>query len=145
MAKWVHIIAMVSWMAGILYLVRLLVYHTQHYGEKQDIHDLLVIMERRLANYITRPAMAVTWISGLTMAGINHSIAAAPWFWWKLLLVVIMTLVTELTCGYCKRLRKQGYPAISSIPSTRSLRWINEIPTLLLVLIVGLVIFRPFL
>ena len=138
---------MISWMAGILYLLRLFVYHSKEEWKSEKSHAMLCVMERKLFVVITRPAMALTWLSGLGMAGINHSVASSPWFMLKLSLVVLLTFVTELAGATSKRLKKQLTTNDHSpiLPTTKKLLWINEIPTLLMMIIIYLVIFRPFM
>ena len=65
--KWLHIIAVISWMAGILYLFRLFVYHAEKGQKSEENHELLTLMEKRLYRYITLPAMAISWVAGLAM------------------------------------------------------------------------------
>ena len=139
--KWWHLIAMVSWMAGVLYLIRLLVYHSTPQGKKVEVHELLSTMERRLALYILRPAMALTWITGLSMVIINPLLGHQPWFMSKLVCVIILSFVSEWAGGYRKRLLKE---TTKPLLSSRALKYINEIPTLLMIIIIALVIFRPW-
>ena len=140
--KWWHLVAMVSWMAGVLYLIRLLVYHRLSYGKNPDNHKLLTVMEKRLSLYIMRPAMAVTWLTGLAMAGLNHGVASAPWFWAKLSCVIALSFASELACGYSKKIR-QNKQLLHTLPSARFFRIYNEVPTLLMIIIIALVLFRP--
>lgn len=140
--KWLHLLALISWMAGILYLIRLYVYHSQ-YGHESSNHTMLLLMEKRLLRFITRPAMALTWLTGLTMAGLNHQLAGQPWFMLKLICVLGLSFVTEIAGGYYKRLQSREQPPHTLLPSTRRLRWFNELPTLLLALILALILFRP--
>ena len=65
--KWIHIVAVISWMAGILYLIRLFVYHAEYGPKSEDNHKLLSIMEKKLLYFITHPAMLITWITGLAI------------------------------------------------------------------------------
>ena len=139
--KWLHLMALISWMAGILYLLRLFIYHSQH-GEIESHHKMLMVMEKRLLNIITRPAMALTWLSGLSMAATNHAVAMMPWFMIKLICVILLTFVTELAARYRKKIVASG--GAHALPTTRKLRWLNELPTILMAIIIALVIFRPF-
>jgi len=141
--KWLHIVAVISWMAGILYLLRLFIYHRE-YGEKsQQNHELLSLMEQRLYNYITVPAMIATWGFGLAMISINPSLMSGQgWLHAKIALVFLLTGVTHM--GKRIMLRFSSKESINSLYSTRTLRVLNEVPTVLMIVIVALVIFRPF-
>jgi len=144
--KWWHIIALISWMAGLLYLIRLLVYHAGEHGQNKNNHALLSLMERRLARYIMRPSMLLTWLTGLGMVSTNHQVASSSWFMIKLVCVIIMSFITERAAGYGRRLWQHdtAQKGVEQIPSSKALRWINEIPTVLLIIIVAMVVFRPF-
>ena len=139
--KWWHLVAMVSWMAGVLYLLRLLVYHSTERGRGQQAHELLALMEKRLALYIVRPAMLVTWATGLGMVMMNPVIASRPWFMLKLCCVIMLSFVSEWANGYRKRLPPPHKPPRLS---ARTLKIINEVPTLLMIVIIGLVVLRPW-
>lgn len=140
--KWLHLMALISWMAGILYLFRLFIYHSQSYGKAQSNHKMLMVMEKRLLNIITRPAMTLTWISGLSMAATNHAVTMMPWFMMKLICVILLTFITELAGRYRKKIVASD--GAQALPTTRKLRWLNELPTILMAIIIALVIFRPF-
>ena len=143
--KWLHIVAVISWMAGVLYLYRLFVYHTENLG-KQEIHELLTVMETRLMKYITRPAMIVTWVAGLAMVFLIPQVAAGGWFGLKFILVLALTFSSEKGGAYVKKLAKYGMSedAAQHIPSSKKFRVLNEVPTVLMIIIVALVIFKPF-
>jgi putative membrane protein len=143
--KWLHIVAVISWMAGILYLYRLFVYHAENLG-KAEIHNLLTVMESRLMKYITRPAMIVTWIAGFAMVFLNPSIAAGHWFSTKFILVFILTFSSEKGGGYVRKFAKHGMEQNASelLPSSKKFRIYNEVPTILMLIIVALVVFKPF-
>lgn len=138
--KWLHLMSLISWMAGVLYLIRLYVYHKNYSSEN---HPMLLVMERRLFRFITRPAMALTWVSGLVMASMNHTIASQSWFMIKLTCVLVLSFVTELAGGMNKKLAS-GQDPHDILPSSRKLRFFNEVPTLLMAIILALVLFRPF-
>ena len=144
--KWLHIVAVISWMAGILYLYRLFVYHAENIGKK-DIHDLLKVMEKRLMKFITRPAMIITWMAGLGMVYLVPSIAQGGWFVTKFLLVIGLTFVSEKAGTYIKKFAVYGLEVggAEKIPTAKMFRILNEVPTVLMLLIVGLVVFKPFL
>lgn len=143
--KWLHIVAVISWMAGVLYLYRLFVYHAENLG-KQESHDLLTIMENRLMRYITRPAMIVTWIAGLAMVFHTPAVAAGGWFGVKFLLVLGLTFSSEKGGAYVKKFAAHGMDedAANILPTSKKFRMLNEVPTVLMIIIVGLVIFKPF-
>lgn len=135
--------SLISWLAGALYLIRLYVYHSQtKYGGESSNHALLMVMENRLFRFITRPAMLLTWISGLTMAALNHTITTQPWFILKLICVLMLTFITEFAGAYRKKLADKTHPMTAQL-STRQLRFFNEIPTILMAIIIALVLFRP--
>ena len=135
--KAVHILAIVAWMAGMLYLPRLFVYHAGA-PKGSDSALTFAIMEQRLIRFIMLPALIVTWITGLTLA-VQAGFFQAPWLHFKLALVLAMTGLH----GYFSVLRK-GLAAGTNARSPRFFRIINEAPTILLVGIVFLVVLKPF-
>jgi putative membrane protein len=137
--KWLHFVAIISWMAGVLYLYRLLVNQSEH-GHKPDNHALLDLMARRLYRYITVPAMVAAFVGGLGMISINHGIAATGWFQVKFVCVLALAAATI----YAKRLVTRFGNKEANVPSSKRLRLYNEIPTILMLIIVGLAVFRPF-
>jgi len=135
--KALHVIAVISWMAGMLYLPRLFVYHCEaEAGSKQS--ETFKVMERRLLNAIINPAMIVTWLAGLYLAWAGH-LFSASWFHGKFLLVVLLSGVH----GYFSRCVKD-FAADRNTKSQRFYRFINEVPTILMIGIVILVIVKPF-
>lgn len=138
--KWLHIIAVISWMAGILYLFRLLIYHKERGVEVSSIHELLSLMEFRLYRYITVPAMLVAVCAGLIMISLSPVMLVSGWLKWKLAFVLLLVVVT-MKAGSLVRL---GARDPSLLPSGRDLRIANEIPTVLMMVIVGLVVFQSF-
>lgn len=138
--KWLHIIAIISWMAGILYLYRLLIYHVEKGPTNKDIHELLKLMEKRLYKFITLPAMLLAWLAGLSMAFLNSNLLSFQWLQAKIILVLLLTGATI----YANTLRNKFTKSLENTPTSRTLRFLNEVPTLLMMLIVALVIFRPF-
>ncbi len=136
--KSLHLIAVISWMAGLLYLPRIFVYHVENFEKKQTT-EVFEIMEKRLFNYIMRPAMVLSWILGIILISIigieNFSFL---WLQIKLILVVLLSIYNEYL-GKCAKLLKIG----ENRKSARFYRIINEIPTLLLIFIVFIVIFKP--
>lgn len=134
--KALHVIAVISWMAGLLYLPRLFVYHCG--AEKGSVQsETFKTMERRLLVAIMTPAMITAWASGLWMA-LEAGFFQAPWFHLKL------TLALAMTATHIHFWRQQrAFAADSNHHSPRYFRIWNEIPTLLMIFIVGLVILKP--
>ena len=136
--KALHLIAVISWMAGLLYLPRIFVYHTENQGEKQ-ISKVFKIMEFKLYNYIMMPAMILSWIFGLILIGsIGFEQLHSTWLIIKLTLVVVLTIY-HFFLGNCLNKFKNDENKYSS----RFFRIFNEIPTILLILIVFIVVFKP--
>ena len=136
--KSLHLIAMVSWMAGLLYLPRIFVYHVEN-KEKKEITTIFNVMERRLYFYIMRPAMILTWIFGLILIYLNGiEIFSQLWIQIKIVLVVLLSAYHEYL-GKCLISLKNN----TNIKSSKFFRIINEIPTVLLIFIVFLAIFKP--
>ncbi len=137
--KALHVVAMVAWMSGLFYLPRLYVYHCQVAPGSAE-GERFKVMERRLLKQIMNPAMIVTWIAGLLMAGIPGVVDMHTlWFPVKLVLVLLMTGFH----GACSRWRRDFLNDRNRRPE-KFYRIANEIPTVLLVLIVVLVIVKPF-
>ena len=140
MYEWIkalHVIAVIAWMAGMLYLPRLFVYHTEaEAGSKQS--ETFKMMERRLLKAIMNPAMIVTWLAGLYLAFAGYWFSAG-WFHGKLLLVVLLTGVH----GFFSRCVK-NFAADRNTRSQTFYRVINEVPTLLMIGAVILVVVKPF-
>jgi putative membrane protein len=134
-----HIIAVIAWMAGLLYLPRLFVYHAMSKaGSEQS--ETFKVMERRLLRYITTPAMLAAWIFGLILAFsplIDWS--KDGWFHAKLLLVVVLSGFSGLLAKWTK-----DFAADRNTHTPRFYRIVNEVPTVLMILIVILVVVRPF-
>jgi putative membrane protein len=136
-AKALHVIAVISWMAGMLYLPRLFVYHCDaEIGSKQS--ETFKVMERRLLRAIINPAMAATWILGLYLAWAGH-LFTAGWFHGKLLLVILMSGVHGFFSA-----RVRDFANDKNTRSQKFYRIINEVPTVLMIGIVILVIVKPF-
>ena len=136
--KSLHLIAVISWMAGLLYLPRIFVYHVENY-QKKEATEIFEIMEKRLFNYIMRPAMLLSWLLGIILI-LNIGIEAFSFLWLqiKLILVFLLSVYNEYL-GKCIKLLKIG----ENKKSAKFYRIINEIPTILLILIVFIVIFKP--
>jgi protoporphyrinogen IX oxidase len=135
--KALHVIAVISWMAGMLYLPRLFVYHCEaEAGSKQS--ETFKVMERRLLKAIINPAMIVTWLAGLYLVWAGHWYLSG-WFHAKFLLVLLMSGVHGFF-GRCVR----AFAADFNPYSQKFYRIINEVPTVLMIAIVILVIVKPF-
>ena len=134
-----HVIAIIAWMAGLLYLPRLFVYHaTSKQGSEQS--ETFKVMERRLLRYITTPAMLASWVLGLILAfsgAIDWS--RDGWFHAKLILVIALSAYSGLLAMWTK-----DFALDRNTRSARFYRIANEIPTLLMIGIVILVVVRPF-
>jgi protoporphyrinogen IX oxidase len=135
--KMLHILAIISWMAGMLYLPRLFVYHAEALKGSPQARTF-VVMERRLMRAIMLPALLVTWITGLTLA-IQTGVLHEGWFHAKFALVIALSALH----GYFAKIRKDLAEEINRHGS-RFFRIMNEAPTVLLVGIVILVVFKPF-
>jgi putative membrane protein len=132
-----HIIAVIAWMAGMLYLPRLFVYHCD--AEPGSIQsETFKTMERRLLRAIINPAMVATWVLGLWL-GWQGSWFAAPWLQAKLSLVIVMSVVHGLFARWVA-----DFAADRNQHSQKFYRIINEVPTLIMILIVLLVVVKPF-
>jgi putative membrane protein len=144
--EWVkagHVISVIAWMAALLYLPRLFVYHADC-GADDPRSETFKIMERRLYHGIMTPAMIGTWIFGLWMAFGFQTVAwdisqGWGWVWAKAVLVVLLTGFH----GFLGRHRR-NFANDRNLKSSRYFRFINEVPTLLMIFIVVLVIVRPF-
>ena len=136
--KSLHLIAVISWMAGLLYLPRIFVYHVENY-EKKETTDIFEIMEKRLYNYIMRPAMLFSWIFGIILIYLNGlDVLFNIWIQIKLALVIILSGYHEYL-GKCIISLKNR----TNTKTAKFFRYINEVPTILLILIVFIVIIKP--
>jgi putative membrane protein len=135
--KALHILAVISFMAGMLYLPRLFVYHTDVApGSAQS--ETFKLMERRLLKAIMNPAIIVVWLTGLWLA-YDTGFYRVPWLHAKIALVLILTGLH----GYFARIVRV-FAADANVKSTRYYRILNEVPTVLMILIVVLVVVKPF-
>ena len=136
--KSLHLIAVISWMAGLLYLPRIFVYHVEN-KEKKEATNIFEVMEKKLFYYIMRPAMIFTWIFGLVLIYLNGiEIFSQLWMQIKIVLVLLLSAYNDYL-GKCLVSLKNN----SNIRSSKFFRIINEVPTIMLILIVFLVIFKP--
>ena len=132
-----HIIAVIAWMAGMLYLPRLFVYHAATKpGSEQS--ETFKVMERRLLKAIINPAMIAAWLLGAWLAW-SGGWLAAPWFYAKLALVLVLSGLH----GYLARIVKQ-FATDQNRYSHKFYRIVNEIPTVLMIFIVLLAVVKPF-
>ncbi len=137
-----HIIAVIAWMAGMLYLPRLFVYHCA--AEKGSVQsETFKVMERRLLRAIINPAMIATWVFGLWLAWLgpdsHYGWFASGWLQAKLVLVVALSALHGFFARWVK-----DFAADRNRHSPRFYRIINEVPTILMILIVFLVVLKPF-
>ncbi|MBB6260795.1 putative membrane protein [Paenochrobactrum gallinarii] len=135
--KALHVIAIISWMAAMLYLPRLFVYHST-IAVGSETSELFKVMERRLLRVIMNPAMIIAWITGLWMAWDMFAFKGG-WLHGKLLLVVLMSAAHGILSKSMRR-----FAADQNTKSSKYWRIFNEIPTILMILIVILVIVKPF-
>jgi protoporphyrinogen IX oxidase len=134
--KAVHVIAVISWMAALLYLPRLMVYHCgAEAGSKQS--DTFKVMERRLLRVIATPAMLVAWASGLWLA-YEAGLLRAGWLHGKLGLVLVLSVVHGLNAKWVK-----DFSADRNRHSARFYRFANEVPTILMIGIVIFAVVKP--
>ena len=136
--KSLHLIAVVSWMAGLLYLPRIFVYHVEN-NDKKEATDIFEVMEKRLFFYIMRPAMILTWIFGLILIYLNGiEVFSQLWMQLKIVLVILLSVYNDYL-GKCLLSLKNN----SNTRSAKFFRIFNEIPTVILIFTVFLVIFKP--
>jgi putative membrane protein len=132
-----HVLAIISWMCGILYLYRLYVYHAMEV--ERVVMERFQVMERRLLRGIANPAMVVALLTGIAMLALNPALLREPWMHIKLALVLGMFASHGIASSYRKKLIENPY-----IKSDKFFRVMNEIPTLLMIGIVIAVIVKPF-
>ena len=136
--KSLHLIAVISWMAGLLYLPRIFVYHAENNSEVK-ISEIFKIMEKKLYFYIMTPAMVLSWLFGLLLIySIGFEQLGQTWMILKIIFVLILTFY-HFYLGYILNQFKIN----NNRYSHKFYRYINEIPTILLILIVFVVIFKP--
>ena len=144
MYEWIkafHIIAVIAWMAGMLYLPRLFVYHCA--AEKGSVQsETFKVMERRLLRAIVNPAMIATWVFGLWLAWLGpdsrYGWFASGWLWAKIILVLGLSAVHGLLARW-----RKDFAQDRNRHSQKFYRVINEVPTVLMILIVLLVVLKP--
>ncbi len=135
----IHIIAVISWMAGMLYLPRLFVYHADaQIGS--EMSETFKIMERKLLRIIINPAMIIAWVLGLLMFHARADLfMLQPWMHVKLLFVVLMTVMQHVYVRHVK-----SFALDKNVKSTKYFRIINEVPAIFMIIIVIMVVVEPF-
>ena len=136
--KSIHLIAVISWMAGLLYLPRIFVYHAENI-ENINSSNIFKTMERKLFYYIMTPAMILSWIFGLMLIfTLGFSVFNELWIQLKLIFVILLTIY-HFYLGKCV----SNFAINQNNSSSKFYRIINEIPTILLIIIVFIVVFKP--
>lgn len=136
--KALHVIAVISWMAGMLYLPRLYVYHADA-ARLSDKSETFKIMERRLLRLIINPAMIATWVFGAMMLIAQPDLLKQGWMHAKLGCLVLMQIVHALYARW-----RKAFARDDNRHSAKFYRWWNEAPTVLLIVIVIMVVVKPF-
>lgn len=133
-----HIISVMSWMAAMLYLPRLFVYHV---GAKKgsDQSETFKIMERRLLRFIATPAMIATWVFGLMMVYANPDVFSGGWMHAKFTCVILLSAFHGMSAGWMKKFARD-----ENTKSEKFFRIANEVPTVLMVIIVLMAVAKPF-
>jgi len=135
--KSLHLIAVISWMAGLLYLPRIFVYHSEASHESQK--QVFKTMERKLYNYIMMPAMLLSWLFGVLLVySLGFDIFKELWMQIKIVSVLILTHYHFILGKYL-----QDFATDSNRKSSRFYRIINEVPTIILIVVVFVVVFKP--
>lgn len=137
--KAIHIMAVISWMAGLFYLPRLFVYHAERASVGSELDHTFQVMEAKLLRVIMNPAMIVAWIAGLIMIGMGAFDWGAVWSWVKIVSVILMTAAH----GWMGK-RRSEFASGTNMRSGRTYRLFNEVPTVLMLLIVVAVVVKPF-
>ena len=131
--KVIHIVSVISWMAGLLYLPRIFVYHANS-NIADETSETFKVMERRLYWYICTPAMYISWITGLLL---TYYIGIEVWLMLKILFVFVLTLF-HFVCGRWLA----SFACNNNLHSDKFYRYVNEIPTIILILVIALVVFK---
>ena len=136
--KSIHLIAVISWMAGLLYLPRIFVYHSENI-KNMNSSNIFKIMEKKLFYYIMTPAMILSWIFGLILIfTLGFSVFNELWIQLKLIFVILLTIY-HFYLSKCV----SNFAINQNNSSSKFYRIINEIPTILLIIIVFIVVFKP--
>ncbi len=137
--KSLHLITVISWMAGLLYLPRIFVYHSEATHDSQK--DIFKTMERKLYNYIMMPAMLLSWLFGILLIhNLGFNVFSEFWMQLKTILVVILTIYHFLLGKYLN-----DFAIENNNKTSRFYRIINEVPTTILIVVVFVVIFKPLI
>jgi putative membrane protein len=139
--QWVlafHIIAFIAWMAGMLYLPRLFVYHAG-VAKGSETSELFKVMEKRLLRFIINPAMIATWLCGIWLLILNPELLKTGYMHAKLGLVLILSALHGFYAASMKRFQKDA-----NTRSTKFWKMMNEVPAVLMIAIVILVVLKPF-
>ena len=136
--KSLHLIAVISWMAGLLYLPRIFVYHSENM-KTNEVCMVFKTMERKLFNYIMTPAMILSWLFGLVLIStIGFEVLSSKWLQLKLILVILLTFyhfyLGAILVDFKNDINKK---------TSKFYRCLNEVPTIILILVVFIVIFKP--
>ena len=135
--KSLHLIAVISWMAGLLYLPRIFVYHSEAQHESQKA--VFKTMERKLYNYIMMPAMLLSWLFGILLIhSLGFAIFTELWMQIKIVLVLILTFYHFILGKYLN-----DFAIDKNDKSSKFYRIINEVPTIILIVVVFVVVFKP--
>ncbi len=135
--KSLHLIAVISWMAGLLYLPRIFVYHSE--ADDESKKTVFKVMERKLYNYIMMPAMILSWLFGILLIhSLGFSVFAELWMQIKIVLVVILTYYHFTLAKYLN-----DFSIDNNQKTSKFFRIYNEIPTLILIVVIFVVIFKP--
>jgi protoporphyrinogen IX oxidase len=136
--KSLHLIAVISWMAGLLYLPRIFVYHVENV-KNNNTSSTFKTMERKLYFYIMMPAMVLSWLFGLILiSSLGFEVLFTIWIKLKLLMVILLTLYHFYLLNLLN-----DFKLDQNTKSSKFFRLINEVPTILLILIVFIVVFKP--
>jgi protoporphyrinogen IX oxidase len=136
--KSLHLIAVISWMAGLLYLPRIFVYHVENINDN-NLSMVFKTMEKKLYFYIMMPAMFLSWFFGLILISIlGFEILFTLWIKLKIILVILLTLF-HFYLAICIN----DFKFDKNVKTSKFFRIINEVPTILLILIIFIVIFKP--
>ena len=135
--KSLHLISVISWMAGLLYLPRIFVYHSEAKDDSQK--SVFKTMERKLYNYIMMPAMLTSWLFGvLLIHNLGFSVFSELWMQIKIISVIILTIYHFTLAKYLN-----DFAIDNNHKSTKFFRIYNEIPTIILIVVIFVVIFKP--
>jgi len=137
--KALHLVAMVAWFAGLFYIFRLFVYHAEN-ADKQEVTAVLKVMARRLYKIIIVPGMLATFVFGIAMIAMNTSLMKQPWLHVKLTLVILLAGYT----GFCGSTRRKFANDQITLSSKACRIW-NEVPTVFLIAIVFIAVFRHYM